>query len=254
MSTSLCSAFPSLPYTSSSITSSLPKHQLTTSSPSLLLTYLIPTHLHTTLSLPRLSSAPSSLQTLSLNQKTTSSPFSPSLRHLFSPLTHAILTGSLQLFSTAMETNEAAFVKRRIYLSLERSRGLCLRNLLRRVWLLENLDSDARNTRVKVGVFARGVRFSMGEEGMDDDEVECLVAGLIYKVCCLPSDLKVWSKGPGCLGKTHQKRVTNSNTADYRVSSKVTYPGKPRQSCSARKATPFLAQASEQPHHLWYTP
>lgn len=106
-----------------------------------------------------------------------------------------------------MEINEDVFVKRRIYLSLEKSRDLCLRNLLRKIWLL---DGGPGNTRVKVQIFATGVRFSMvntadipawqsrlvakGDESpiqwfmpdesiMENDEVECLIAGLIYKVC-----------------------------------------------------------------------
>ncbi|KAL8630399.1 hypothetical protein Q9189_003883 [Teloschistes chrysophthalmus] len=85
------------------------------------------------------------------------------------------------------------YVRRRIYLSLERARDLCVRNLLRKVWLMEG---GKENTRVKVGVFAAAMRFSMmplpgrdemmgagleKEEGMEDDEVECLIAGLIYK-------------------------------------------------------------------------
>lgn len=88
-------------------------------------------------------------------------------------------------------------MQRRIYLSLERARDLCVRNLLRKVWLLEG---GRENTRVKIGTFATGMRFSMVVSawmsgstpesvsseglpaGMEDDEVECLIAGLIYKV------------------------------------------------------------------------
>ena len=83
-------------------------------------------------------------------------------------------------------------MKRRIYLTLERARELCLRNLLRKVFLL---GGGKERTRVKVGEFGAGVRWSMeieGKnarndedgigEGMENDEVECLIAGLIYKV------------------------------------------------------------------------
>lgn len=63
------------------------------------------------------------------------------------------------------------------------------------------MEGGKENTRVKVGVFAAAMRFSMmplpgrdemmgagleKEEGMEDDEVECLIAGLIYKVCLDP--------------------------------------------------------------------
>ncbi|KAI4196422.1 MAG: hypothetical protein LQ350_006567 [Teloschistes chrysophthalmus] len=143
----------------------------------LLLTYLIPTHLHTSHTLP-----PPSLLTTH-----------PYLQTLFSHLLHAIRSGHLASFSTLMLTHESQYVRRRIYLSLERARDLCVRNLLRKVWLMEG---GKENTRVKVGVFAAAMRFSMmplpgrdemmgagleKEEGMEDDEVECLIAGLIYK-------------------------------------------------------------------------
>ncbi|KAI4178218.1 MAG: hypothetical protein L6R41_008481, partial [Letrouitia leprolyta] len=150
--------------------SQVPK--LTTLSPHrLLLTYLIPTHLHTTLKLP----TPSLLSTL------------PHLAPLFISLLSSIKQGHLYAFSAALSLHESTFVKRRIYLSLERARDICLRNLLRKVWLLEG---GKENTRVKVGTFAAGVRFSMygqqikterGEMMIEDEEVECLVAGLIYK-------------------------------------------------------------------------
>lgn len=133
----------------------------------LLLTYLIPTHLHTTLTLP----TPSLLSSL------------PHLSPLFTPLLSSIKLGSLRTFTSALSLHESTFVKRRVYLSLERARDICLRNLLRKVWLLQG---GKENTRVKVRILAAGVRCSMygdGERGeVEDEEVECLVAGLIYKV------------------------------------------------------------------------
>ncbi|KAL8915746.1 MAG: hypothetical protein Q9172_006694 [Xanthocarpia lactea] len=130
----------------------------------------------------------------------------------------AIHLGSLSLFTTALAAQESTFVKRRIYLSLERSREQCLRNLLRRCW---TLTGNKEKPRVKVQEWATAVRWSckaIGENGycdreqrmrfekgeermemyvedverrkergermdseMEDDEVECLVSGLIYK-------------------------------------------------------------------------
>ncbi|KAL8738508.1 MAG: hypothetical protein Q9181_000719 [Wetmoreana brouardii] len=155
----------------------------------LLLTYLIPTHLHTSLSLPS--------RRFLLKY--------PSLNDLFCHVTFAIRSGSLLDFTSALEDNESIYVKRRIFLSLERARDLCLRNLLRRIWLLEG---GKEKTRILIQSFAAGVRWSLvntavippayyvekgecspvrfqePEEGaMENDEVECLIAGLIYKVC-----------------------------------------------------------------------
>ncbi|KAI4236892.1 MAG: hypothetical protein LQ352_007975 [Teloschistes flavicans] len=146
----------------------------------LLLTYLIPTHLHTSHTLAT---------DILLN---TYLPLKPTFAFLLA----AIRSGCLADFSNGMITQESQYVQRRIYLSLERARDLCVRNLLRKVWLLEG---GRENTRVKIGTFATGMRFSMVVSawmsgstpesvsseglpaGMEDDEVECLIAGLIYK-------------------------------------------------------------------------
>ena len=153
----------------------------------LILTYLIPTLLLTRQQLP----SPRLL-----------TPY-PRLGSLFAPLTLAIRTGSLSAFDTALADGEHEFVKRRIYLTLERGRDICLRNLLRKVYLAGNLDEEGkRNTRIHVRDFAAAIR--LGEsgssaEGMDvemetdesvggnNDEVECLVANMIYKVRFPPS-------------------------------------------------------------------
>ncbi|KAL8777674.1 MAG: hypothetical protein Q9194_002432 [Teloschistes cf. exilis] len=157
----------------------------------LLLTYLIPTHLHTSQTL----ATPTLLSTRL------------DLHYIFYNLLRAIRRGCLADFSNRMMAHESSYVKRRIFLSLERARDLCVRNLLRKVWLLEG---GKENTRVKIGTFAAGMSCSMfysawtpnpspspsDDEGetvseeyvraeidamMEDDEVECLIAGLIYK-------------------------------------------------------------------------
>lgn len=155
-------------------------HRSATRNIELILTYLIPTLLLTRQQLP-------SSRLLSLY---------PSLGSLFAPLTLAIRIGSLSAFDTALAEGEHEFVKRRIYLTLERGRDICLRNLLRKVYLAGDLDEEGkRNTRIYVKDFAAAIR--LGEsgasgEGMDvemdgsagenNDEVECLVANMIYKV------------------------------------------------------------------------
>ena len=155
-------------------------HRSATRNIELILTYLIPTLLLTRQQLP----SPRLL-----------SPY-PRLGSLFAPLTLAIRIGSLSAFDTALAEGEHEFVKRRIYLTLERGRDICLRNLLRKVYLAGDLDEEGkRNTSIYVKDFAAAIR--LGEsggsaDGMDvdmdvsagenNDEVECLVANMIYKV------------------------------------------------------------------------
>lgn len=166
-------------------------HRSATRNIELILTYLIPTLLLTRQQLP----SPRLL-----------SPY-PRLGALFAPLTLAIRIGSLSAFDAALAEGEIEFVKRRIYLTLERGRDICLRNLLRKVYLAGDLDEEGkRNTRIHVRDFAAAIRLgeaggdpTSGVDGMDvdssvggasssssagenNDEVECLLANMIYKV------------------------------------------------------------------------
>lgn len=154
-------------------------HRSATRNIELILTYLIPTLLLTRQQLP----SPRLL-----------APY-PRLGSLFAPLTLAIRVGSLSAFDIALAEGEHEFVKRRIYLTLERGRDICLRNLLRKVYLAGDLDEEGkRNTRIHVKDFGAAIRLGEsggsgeamdvdmdGSAGENNDEVECLVANMIYK-------------------------------------------------------------------------
>ncbi|EHK96284.1 putative protein CSN12 like protein [Glarea lozoyensis 74030] len=137
----------------------------------LILTYLIPCHLLTTHTLPTLALL---------------SPY-PRLQKLFLPLSRCIKKGDLSGFDAALIAGEDEFVKRRIYLTLERGRDVALRNLLRKVFIAGGFEDakepgapQVRKTRVPVAEF--GAAISIGsKETMDNDEVECLLANMIYK-------------------------------------------------------------------------
>lgn len=138
----------------------------------LILTYLIPTRLLTSHLLPSLSLL---------------APY-PRLGALFIPLSRAIRLGSLHVFDSALSAGEPEFVKRRIYLTLERGRDICLRNLLRKVCQQQGWQEDGKLRKVDLEEFVRAVEIS--EKGgetrqvarrMERDEVECLLANMIYK-------------------------------------------------------------------------
>ncbi|GAP88772.1 putative COP9 signalosome complex subunit 12 [Rosellinia necatrix] len=136
----------------------------------LLLTYLIPCRLLTTHTLP-------SARLLE--------PF-PRLQKLFIPLARAIKKADLRAFDIALRDGEDEFIKRRVYLTLERGRDIVLRNLLRKVFIAggfeEGKDGAApvRRTRIPITEFTAAVQMSSGE-AVDSDEVECLMANMIYK-------------------------------------------------------------------------
>jgi hypothetical protein len=135
------------------------------------LTYLVPCHLLTTHTLPI---------------KKLLEPY-PRLQKLFLPLSQHIRKGELHQFDLALQENEDEFVKRRIYLTLERGRDIALRNLLRKVFIVGGFeppkaegDKPVRRTRVPVAEFAAAI--SLGsQETLENDEVECLLANMIYK-------------------------------------------------------------------------
>ncbi|KAN0067564.1 hypothetical protein V8E54_014433 [Elaphomyces granulatus] len=140
----------------------------------LILTYLVPCHLVTTRTLP-------SRQLLA--------PF-PRLESLFRPLCQCIKQGDLVGFDTAMSAGADEFVKRRIYLPLEKGRELTLRNLFRKVFIAGGYEASKsgqppiRRTRVPVAEFVAALRIgtrAKEKSRADFDEVECLLSSLIYK-------------------------------------------------------------------------
>ncbi|KAI1115709.1 PCI domain-containing protein [Nemania sp. NC0429] len=137
----------------------------------LILTYLIPCRLLTTHTLP----SPKLLE-----------PF-PRLQKLFTPLARAIKKADLRAFDIALRDGEDEFIKRRVYLTLERGRDIVLRNLLRKVFTAGGFEeakdgaAPLRRTRIPITEFTAAVQMSSGE-ATDADEVECLMANMIYKV------------------------------------------------------------------------
>ena len=143
----------------------------------LILTYLIPCHLLTTHTLP---------------SRTLLQPY-PRLHTLFTPLSKCIRQGDLAGFDTALAAGENEFVKRRIYLTLERGRDIALRNLFRKVFIAGGFEEtkegeQIRRTRVPLNEFVAAIRLGGGNQDrmIDGDEVECLLANMIYKVSNLP--------------------------------------------------------------------
>lgn len=100
-----------------------------------------------------------------------------------------------------MASSENEFVKRRIYLPIERGRDLAIRNLFRKVFIAGGYDPPVngqppiRRTRVPVKEFAAamrlGTRNTQQKAKVDFDEVECYLSNMIYKVCTEPY-IQLW--------------------------------------------------------------
>jgi hypothetical protein len=126
----------------------------------------------------------------------------PRLQELFLPLARCIKSGNLKEFDEALKSGEDEFVKRRIYLTLERGRDIALRNLLRKVFIAGGYDepkegdtAPVRRTRIPVTEFQAAISMSSGQM-IEGDEVECLLANMIYKVSC---SIPWCTRGTGCL-------------------------------------------------------
>ena len=133
----------------------------------------------------------------------------PRLQELFLPLTKCIRQGDLRSFDLALQRGEEEFVKRRIYLTLERGRDIALRNLLRKVFIAGGFQESKadgatpiRRTRVPIDEFRVAITMGSGTELIDTDEVECLLANMIFKVrlskptsCTSQSFCFLWCQG-----------------------------------------------------------
>ncbi|CCG83417.1 Putative uncharacterized protein [Taphrina deformans PYCC 5710] len=129
----------------------------------LILSYLIPTHLMTSRKIPSIAL---------LRQF-------PSLSALYTPTIVALRSGNVAAYDRALLRNEADFIRRRTYLTLERARDLCIRSLFRKIWIASD-----RATRIPLRKFMVGMNMGLNDQSegwVDEEEAECFLANMIYK-------------------------------------------------------------------------
>lgn len=136
----------------------MPNHLPDSADPRLILTYLIPLHLLR-------GSLPSS--TLMAQH--------PRLRDAYQPFVDATRSGNIKAYDEALEWAQPRLVGLGTYLAIERAREGCVRVLFKRAWM-----ACDKSSRVAVGAFAA----ALGVDGLDvdGDEVECMLANMIYRV------------------------------------------------------------------------
>jgi len=130
----------------------------------------------------------------------------PTLDALYGPFIAAVRRADLAAYDRALERSLAWAVDKRVFAALERAREVVLRGALRKTWL-----ALGRPNRVSVGEFQAGLALLGGGGGTRDqpvavgaeppagvaggvgldsaEDVECLLAGMIYKVRPPPSFL-----------------------------------------------------------------
>ena len=97
---------------------------------------------------------------------------------------------------------EDEFVKRRIYLTLERARNIAVRNLLRRVYVAAGFEPavddkpPVRRSRLEFKEFAAALRIG-SKTDVEIDEVECVLGNMISKVSDLYTLLVLMPEATG---------------------------------------------------------
>ena len=93
----------------------------------------------------------------------------------FMPLCRAVDRGDLRLFERELDAHQQLFIRHGSYLLIERSKTIAYRNFFRRVHTLH----PPGTAKLDVPVFKRCL--DAAGVVMDTDEIECVLANLIYK-------------------------------------------------------------------------
>jgi len=93
--------------------------------------------------------------------------------HEFWPLVEGIRTGNLQKFNDGLVTSQELFIKRGTFLLLEKCKMICYRTLFKRIHGVLGRHQVPLTQIVKV--------LEWLESPMDLDEIECILANLIYR-------------------------------------------------------------------------
>jgi len=121
----------------------------------------------------------------------------------FTDVAHAVSSGNLSLLNEALERNEAFFIKCGIYLILEKLKVITYRNLIKKVSLI------MKTHQLPIKAFTAAFNW-MGERDVDDDEMQCILANLIYE-----------DKIKGYISYQHKKLVVSKANAFPPLSAKL---------------------------------
>ncbi|KAK5649508.1 hypothetical protein RI129_000537 [Pyrocoelia pectoralis] len=109
----------------------------------------------------------------------------------FWELVQAVCQGNLRLFDDIMEKHETFFIKCGIYLIVEKLKIIAYRNLFRKVYLILNTH------QIPVEALQSAL-ILLGQDDVDLDETECIVANLIFE-----------GKIKGYISRQHRKVVVS---------------------------------------------
>ena len=94
--------------------------------------------------------------------------------HPYMSLIDGLMVGNLEQFSRALDKNSELFLKRGVFLLLEKCKFIAYRNLFKRCWLILE-----KSSQISLAQLLKAFKFC-GKQ-VDLDEIECVLANLIYK-------------------------------------------------------------------------
>lgn len=113
----------------------------------------------------------------------------------FWDLVSAVKNGDLRGIDTVMEEHEGFFIKAGIYLIVEKLKITAYRNLFKKVYLVE------KTHQIDISSFQAALQL-MGQDDVDSEETQCIVANLIYD-----------GKIKGYISYQHKKVVVSKQNA-----------------------------------------
>ncbi|XP_033110311.1 PCI domain-containing protein 2-like [Anneissia japonica] len=113
----------------------------------------------------------------------------------FIDIAKAVRIGNLMLLTKTLDKHEDFFIKSGVYLILEKLKIITYRNLFKKVSLIMNTH------QLPVDAFVSALKW-MGEADVDDDEVECILANLIFQ-----------NRIKGYISHQHKKLVISKQNA-----------------------------------------
>jgi hypothetical protein len=114
----------------------------------------------------------------------------PTLETLYTPIIDAIIRGDVGKFDSSLDANEDQLIQRGTFLTVERARFLCIRNLFKRVYvsisymlMVARYLLKDKSPRISIPEFAAALQSATKGEEEDDwnAEVECMLANLMDK-------------------------------------------------------------------------
>jgi hypothetical protein len=99
----------------------------------------------------------------------------PRLKEVYGPFVDAIREGNVEEYDQRLEWAQPRLVGMSTYLAIERAREGCLRVLFKRAWMASD-----KSTRMPISTFQTALKLQ--HVTADSDEVECMVANMVYRV------------------------------------------------------------------------